>query len=130
MPRSCSRRGQVEPLAALAATVAVALGVGLAGAAAVDALPDGQDRRLAEPALDRGVEKLRAGAVAVPSQIDAVDEAAPDGYHLNATLATETRRWSEGPPAPEDADAADRAVPVKVGPGQVVPGRLHVEVWA
>lgn len=133
MSRS-SARGQVEPLAALAAVAVV--GLALAGYAGVlsTAIPPSGERSLADPALRRALDapELRAGAAVNPYRLAAVHpDVAPDGYRANLTVRTTNRTWTAGPAPPTvaDRDAASRAVPVRTGPATIRSGRLRVVVW-
>lgn len=128
MSRSSARRGQVEPLAALAAVLAV--GVALAGyAGALDAaLPAGSDRDRAEPMLDRAAATLRPDGVARPARLARAADP-PRGYRANLTLTAAGHRWTVGPPVPGSANTVARRLPVRVAPGEVRRGRLRVGVW-
>lgn len=127
---SWSRRGQVEPLAALAAVLAVAVGLTLYVGVLDATLPDlTADRGLAAAAADRFVAEARSfGAIATP--IDEPARAArPTGHELNATLRSDGRAWAAGPERAPAADCVTRWVSVGVAPGRVRPGRLEVCTW-
>ncbi|WP_256298776.1 DUF7285 family protein [Haloarchaeobius salinus] len=129
MSRWSTRRAQVEPTAALVAVFAVAVGLTLY-AGALDSLPVAEDsRRVAEPTLSRVHESLTETGVADPADLNEALAAGPDGYHVAVTLAADGERWRAGPAAPPTAATAARPVSVRVAPGVVVSGRLHVEVW-
>lgn len=127
---SWSGRGQVEPLAALAAVLAVAVGLSLYVGVLDTTLPElTTDRRMAVTAADRLVtEATSFGAIATP--LDEPAEAArPTGHELNATLRSDGRTWTAGSPRPPSADCVTRRVTVGVAPGRVRPGRLEVCTW-
>jgi hypothetical protein len=121
-----SSRGQTSPLVALVAVAAVVAGVSLhAGVLAAET--PATDRDVAEPTLDRVTDHVREGAVAEPARLASAPR--PDGFRTNASLAAAGRRWTVGPVPPGDADAAERAVAVRLAPARVRTGRLRVEVW-
>lgn len=127
MSRS-SDRAQVEPLAALAAVFAV--GVALTTYAGVlDAALPSPDRNLAAPTVERVERAVTEAGVADPGALAEGLRAGPNGYRVNLTLRAAGTRWHAGPDPPSSADAADRAVSVRVAPGRVRPGRLRAEVW-
>lgn len=130
MSRSSARRGQVYPTAALAATFAVVVGLGLYAGALTDATPGREDRALAEPALDRAHAALSPdGTVVLPDRVEDAVTAGPDGYRTNVTVRTATRRWGAGPAPPDSTETASRSVGVRLGPADVRAGTLRVEVW-
>lgn len=131
MSRSSARRAQVYPTAALAATFAVVVGLGLYAGALTDATPGRADRELAKPALDRAHAALSpGGTVVLPDRVEAARRAGPDGYLTNVTVRTAERRWHAGPAPPESTETAARSVGVRLGPADVRAGTLRVEVWA
>jgi hypothetical protein len=120
----------VEPTAALAATAAVVVGLGLYAGALADAMPGRHDRDLAAPALDRAHDALTPrGEVVVPARVGNAREAGPAGFRTNVTVRTARRRFTAGPTPPPNADGAARPVGVRLGPGRIRPGTLRVEVW-
>lgn len=123
-----SARGQVEPTAALVATVVVCLGVGLYAVTLDSSIPS-SDRDLAPPTLERVHTVLVTGGVVSPTRLDRALGAGPPGHDLNVTLRTADRRWTAGPTPPATADAATRRVGLEVTPGRVRSGILRVEVW-
>lgn len=130
MSSSSARRGQTEPLAALAAVFVV--GLALTGYAATRSAvgPPPTQRERARPTLYDVAADLTAGAVAVPGHLAAAATgAAPPGYAVNVTLRAAGRSWHFGEPTPRRADAATRLLPVRLAPGRVRPGRLRVVVW-
>lgn len=128
MSRWSTRRGQTEPLAAIAAVLAVGIGLTAYAGVLSDALPS-PGRNLAEPTLERVHAEVTVGGVSEPSRLPTGLAAGPDGYDVNLTLAVADRTWHAGPPGPPNADTASRIISVRVGPGRVSPGRLRVEVW-
>jgi len=127
--RSSAREAQVEPLAALAAVSVVALALAAYAGAFEASLPGPSERNVAEDAADRVERAVTVGAVARPARLTGATlrHAGPEGYHVNATLATDERTHSAGPAAPASADTAKRRVSVRAD--AVVPGRLEVRVW-
>jgi hypothetical protein len=130
MSRS-SARGQVEPTAALVVLFAVAAAVSTYAVALEDTVQS-TDRTLAEPTLDRVVQRLSVGGVVEPARTRRAHGVKPAGYRLNLTVAAAGRRWSVGPVAPRgpEVDRASASVGVRLAPGRIRPGRVHVEVWS
>lgn len=129
-PGAFPERGQVEPLAALAAVFAVGVGLSLYVGAldgALAALDD--DREMAPTAADALVAEASTFGVVEPPLSTAAEAARPTGYRLNATLSVGEHRWQAGPPRLPDADCVDRRVSARTAPGTVRPGRLEVCVW-
>jgi hypothetical protein len=129
-PKASPERGQVEPLAALAAVFAVGVGLSLYvgtldGALAV--LDD--DREMAPTAADAFVAEASTFGVVDPPLSTAASAASPRGYRLNATLSIGEHRWLAGPSRERDADCVERRVSARTAPGTVHPGRLEVCVW-
>jgi len=127
-----SARGQVEPIAALVCLLAVCAAVSTYATALAGAGYE-TDRDVAEPTLDRVVDRLAAGGVAVPDRMERARRAGPRGYRLNVTVAAAGERWHAGPTPPgrrADTDTAARTIGVRLAPGRVRPGRVRVEVWA
>ena len=124
-------RAQVEPLAALAAVLAVSLGLGIYTGALHAAIPVPEDRQHAPTALDAVADRVGDDTgVLAPESLPAATAVAPDGRRLNATLTADDRRWHLGPPIPAAAsDRASRRVPVRVVPNRTAVGRLRVVVW-
>lgn len=126
---AASRRAQTEPIAALVAVLAIAIGLGLyAGVAADHRIEeDGTD---AEATMQRvSAAVLTDGVFADPSDrsLDPEQFERP-GERVEIELRWNGNRWSIGPRAPPGADAAWRPVTVHVDSRQV-PGRLVVRVW-
>lgn len=125
--RRSSGKAQVEPIAALAAVFAVCVGL-VVYAGAVDGLLGGDDRDVAETVLDRTAREAGPPGVVTVAGLRNAD-LAPPGWSANVTLRTAAERVSLGPAPPAETQQAQRTVPVRLGPGQVRPGRLAVEVW-
>jgi hypothetical protein len=123
-------RAQVEPLAALVAVFAVGAAL-TAYAGVLDATIPSPDRNVAGPTVER-VERAVGDetGVVTPSALTEGLRAGPDGYALNLTLRWAGRTWHAGPTPPPTADAAEVATSIRVGPGQIRPGRLRAEVWS
>jgi hypothetical protein len=129
MRRSSAREAQVEPLAALAAEGVVALALAAYAGAFEASLPGASERNVVKDTADRVERGVTVGGVARPSRLSpkTLQRVGPDGYHVNATLATDGRTYRAGPAAPASAEAAKRRVSVRTD--TVVPGRLEVRVW-
>lgn len=126
-----AERGQVEPLAALAAVFALTVGLGLYTGALHAAVPTPTDDELAPTALD-AIVGTASGPTGVidPERLPAALAAGPDRHRTNATLAAAGRHWAVGPPLPGEAsDRARRRVAVDVGPNRTAVGGLRVVVW-
>ncbi|MES3517782.1 MAG: hypothetical protein PPP58_08980 [Natronomonas sp.] len=124
-----SDRGQVEPLAALAAVFAVGAGLTLYVGALDGHFAADRDRDVAPTVADRMLAESTSGGVVTPPIADAADEARPTGHATNVTVATGGKRWAVGPSPPPDAERAERQVSVRIDTGIVRPGRLEVAVW-
>lgn len=123
-----SDRGQVEPLAALAALFAVCVGITTYAAVLADTGHVG-DRDRAGPALAAVEDAVTVRGVVHPDRLERARDRGPSGMQLNVTVATERRRWTHGPPPGQQADRAVTAVSVRLGPGRLRTGRLRVAVW-
>jgi len=131
MPRSSERKGQVEPLAALAAVAAVGAALALYAGALNGILVGQPDDDPADVALDRVHRVASTASVIEPGRLEAAIAARPKGYHLNATVVADGNRWQAGPVPPSEADVAvaDRLTAVRIAPDRVRPGRFRVVVW-
>lgn len=147
------RRGQASPIAALVATFAVIVGVGLYAGVVADLDRNGDDRT-AETTAET-LQRTAAGGDVVDSEelrAAATDPAVtPAGFESNATLAlggsgdgNRNGGWSVGPTPPDgasgtdrgsekrdgvDVQRADRTVAVRIAPGEIRRGTLRVRVW-
>lgn len=124
-----SARGQVEPLAAIVAVVAVGIGLSVYAGVLDASLPGPRERGVADATLGRVWAQISTGGVADPARLARGPAVAPGGYRTNVTLAAEGRTWRAGPEVPSRADAAERHASVRLAPGRVRPGRLRVAVW-
>lgn len=131
--RRSSGRGQVEPTAALAAVFAVCLGLSLYAGVAGDVVSGGGASSgpdaTARQAADAVADAARTSGSIVPGRLDGALGAGPSGYRANATLRTADRRWTAGPTPPERATSAGLRATARVGPADVDPATLRVEVW-
>lgn len=132
-PEQGPGRGQVEPLAALAAVFAVTIGFGLYAGTLQAAVPEPSATDLSPTVLDAvaGAASHPTGVV-VPARLSDALAAAPDDTSVNATLTAARRRWHAGPPVPVNAtDRAGRRVSVETGTAtsRIALGRLRVVVW-
>lgn len=123
-------RGQVEPLAALAAVFAVCAGLVLYAGAVEDALPGESDRDTVEITTDRAVEATSEAGIVRPARLDRATKANPEGWKLNVTLTSEGKRWQYGPRPPATGTEATRRVSVYHEPGTVRPGQFRVVTWS
>lgn len=129
--RASLRRGQVEPLAALAAVFAVTVALGLYAGALQSASPPVAEPDPAPPALD-AVAGAASDATGVldPGRLAPALGAAPDDRRVNATLTADGRQWRVGPPTPATVSGrAGRRVAVATAPNRTAVGRLRVIVW-
>lgn len=127
---SWSDRAQVEPLAALAAVLAVGVGLSLYVGVLDATLPAlMSSRRMAVVAADRLLAESTAFGSVRPPIEDPVAAARPTGHRLNATLRADGTAWTGGPTRRPSADCVARRVSVQVAPGRVRPGRLEVCTW-
>ena len=122
-------RGQVEPLAALAAVLAVGIALVLYVDALAVASPSPTDPGVANATLDPVHGELSEGPVANPDRFSSALEAGPDGYRVNVTLSAGNQTWTAGPAPPPEAEDASRPTSVRVAPGRIEPGQLRVVVW-
>ena len=127
--RRSSDRAQVEPLAALAAVLAVSAGLVVYAETLAGTAPETDDTATVERALDRVEGHLRRGGVVSPDRLDGAGAVLPDGWRANVSLTVDGQRWRDGPRPPPGASSAVRRVSVRQAPGQIRPGRLRVVLW-
>lgn len=127
--RRWSDRGQVEPLAALAAVLAVVAGLTIYAGTLDDRVPESPDRETASTTLDTVRRALQTAGVVDPDRFDRALATVPDGWRANVSLDASGRQWSRGPVPPETADSATVRVSVRLEPAEIRPGRLRVAVW-
>ncbi|WP_440008819.1 DUF7285 family protein [Halomicrococcus sp. SG-WS-1] len=128
MRRWSPDRGQTEPLVALVAVFAVAVGLATYAGTLSSALPEAE-RNHARDVLPEVEAAATTNGVVDPATLRSALAAGPDGPSLAVTLSTAGERWHAGPEAPPDAETASTTVSVRVAPGAVRPGRLQVAVW-
>lgn len=155
---SDSSRGQTEPLAALIAVSAVAIGIGLYAAFVTGVLPGASAESVEEPTIQRIWSETQEQGVydATEDQLDDVPEAAiprGDSVYVAVTTADDEaqrvlqeqaifdesgevlvdgggiRITPEPDFPPEAASNITRPIPVRIGPGDVTAGTLRVVVW-
>ena len=130
MRRWSPARGQTEPLVALVAVFAVAVGLVTYAGVLSNARPE-PEREHARNVLPRVERAATTNGVVEPAALQQARSAAPDGHHLAVTLSTTDERWRTGPDPPPEAEVTTAAttVSVRLAPGVVRPARLSVEVW-
>lgn len=122
-------RGQVEPLAALAAVFAVAATLSIYAGVLADFPGTESEREIGETVLDNVAEEITTAGVTHASTRLNVSTVAPDGWQANASLQTGQMVRRVGPEPPASAQGASRRVAVRIEPGTVRPGQLQVVVW-
>lgn len=126
--RQSSARGYVEPIAAIAAVFAVAVGLTVyVGGLQESMEPAPQSDAVAESALADVLTTASTMGVVDPAAVS--DAVPPAGWTANVTLSTRDGRLRVGPAPPVEAATATRRVSVRLAPGAVRPGRLTVAVW-
>lgn len=123
------RRAQTEPIAALVAVLAIAIGLGIYAGVAADHRTE-EDGTDAEATMQRvSATVLNDGVFADPGDrsLDPERFARP-GERVRIEIRWEGSRWTIGRRAPPGTDAAWRPVTVQTADRQV-PGRLTVRVW-
>lgn len=121
-------RAQTEPVAAIVTVFAVCLGLLVYTGVLGNAIPR-SERTLAPTALSAVRDETSSNGIVVPTRLAEGLDANPVGYRLNASLSVGERTWHDGPTPPSAADTATATVSVRIAPGDVRPGRLHVAVW-
>jgi len=127
--RHWSGKGQVEPLAALAAVLAVSAGLVVYAGTLDGATPEQPDDETPAAIVDGVQRSLQSAGVASPARLDAATTAVPSGWAANVTLVADGTRWRHGPTPPASADRVTRRVSVRVTPRRIQPGQLRVVVW-
>lgn len=148
--RAGTSRGQTEPLAALAAVLAVGIGLTLYAGVATEQYPGTDDRSVAAVTLDRAWDDIGSDGLfdERTDDLEAASQARPDGYNVylevtsgdiddpetvaelfvdaDGTVRTET------PDPPADAQSASRPIGLQLtdAPGDVRAGTLRVELWS
>lgn len=127
--RHSSGRAQVEPLAVLAAVLAVSAGLTIYTGVLDDTVPKAPESETPAEILDGVQRSLAASGVSSPTRLGEAMTTVPDGWHANVTLTAGGRQWHEGPVPPASAQRERRRVSVKLGPQRIEPGQLRVVVW-
>jgi|AntRauTorcE11898_2_1112593.scaffolds.fasta_scaffold18368_2 hypothetical protein len=127
--RRSSDRGQVEPLAALAAVLAVSAGLVVYADTLDDTVPGQPDDETPTEILDSVHRSLQTTGVSTPARLDTAMVTVPEGWQANVTLTAGGHRWQRGPSPPESADRATRRLSVRLAPKHIEPGQLRVVVW-
>jgi len=127
--RRSSDRGQVEPLAALAAVLAVSAALVVYVGALDDAMPGESDSKTPRTIHDRVQRHVTSAGVVDPDRLAGALETVPDGWTANVTVAGGGMQWHRGPDPPDEAERVRSRVSVAIGPGRVEPGQLRVVVW-
>ena len=127
--RRSSDKGQVEPLAALAAVFAVSLGLTVYAGVLDDVTPGQPDAETSKTVLDSVQRSLESTGVTSPDRLDEAMRAVPDGWHANVTLTAGGEQYQRGPAPPDAADRETRRVSVRLAPQRIDPGQLRVVVW-
>lgn len=121
-------RGQVQPLPALVAVLALTLAL-TAYADVTHSLPTPDEPSPAVPALKRVEAATTTGAILDPAALDSAT-AALDGYRVNVTIRYASHLVTVGPNPPDAATRASAHVAVRsANATSVRPGTLTVEVW-
>lgn len=130
MPHSPRRRAQLEPIAALAAVLAVTTVLGIYAGVFTATTAQPSSAAPIEPTLQRVVHTLSNGGVVDPARLtdSVLAPVVPVQILLNVTLRTDEAQWTIGPTPPPEAARATRPVPVTVE-RTVTIGRIRVVVW-
>jgi hypothetical protein len=122
-------RAQVEPLAALAAVLAVSAGLTIYAGVLDDTVPTAPESETPAAILDGVHRSLTVAGVSSPSRLDEAMATVPDGWHANVTLTAGGQQWQDGPAPPASAQRERRRVSVRLRPQRVEPGQIRVVVW-
>jgi hypothetical protein len=124
------RRGQTEPIAALVALLAIAIGLGLYAGVAADQSPEREGtnaestmQRVEAAILEDGVFSDHGDTSVLPERFERPGES----VRIEITDA-EGLVWSLGQRAPPGAESASRPITVDHGRNRI-PGQLTVWVW-
>jgi len=121
-------RAQTEPIAALVAVLAIAIGLALYAGVAVDRQP-ARDETDAEATMQRVEAGVLEDGVLEWNRSLQFDRFARPGEAVNVTIAVNGSRRRFGPRAPPGADRASRPVTIAFPDGVQRPGQLTVGVW-
>jgi hypothetical protein len=122
-------RGQVEPLAAIAAVLAIAAALALYAGVVTDLFGESESRETPKLILERSVEMATEVGVVEPNRLDRIHEALPDGWNATVTIRGTEYRFREGPAPPAIATETTQRVSVRLEPGRIAPGQFRVAVW-
>lgn len=123
------RRGQTEPIAALVALLAIAIGLGLYAGVAADQSPDG-DRTDAEATMQRVEAAILDDGVYHDESFVYEDRFARPGETIQIRVNwSSTTATLYGPDPPADADVARRPITYSAYPGERSPAVLTIWVW-
>lgn len=130
MTLSSRCRGQVDPLAALAALFVVCIGLSTYAVVLADVGAGNESERdVATPTLAAVHDAVSERGVVLPARLVRALDQRPTGRRLAVVLTTADRRWRVGQSPPRLGDSATRPVSVRLGPGRVSVGHLRVVVW-
>lgn len=122
------RRGQTEPIAAIVAVLAIAIGLALYAGVAADQQPE-SDEPDAEATLERvNEELLDDGVLTFRENVSPVRFERPGERVRFEIVRGGWIHRAHGPRAPPDADAASRPITVQSGTERY-PAVLTVYVW-
>lgn len=152
MSCSSTRRGQTDPLAALAAVFAVGVGLTVYAGVVADAYPGTSERAVEDVVLERTWNDVAADGVydEANDDLSVVADLVPPGYGARVEITavghdgdrTTVGSFSVDPTGdaaleaddpPSDTRTASRSVAVRLEdapPGDVRGGTLRVEVWS
>lgn len=143
-------RGQTEPLAALAAVLAVGIGLTIYAGVVTEQYPGTDDRSVAAVTLERAWDDVGSDGLfdERTDDLEAASQARPDGYNVYLEVTTgdvddpetvtelfvdaDGTVRQETPDPPADAGSASRPIGLQRTdtPGDVNTGTLRVEVWS
>lgn len=129
MSRSWARRGQAEPLAALAAVLVLGIALSLYADALAFVEPAPTPGATADATLQAVRDAVHEDGAAVPARLSTAVQAGPAGHEVNASLVAGGERWAAGPAPPTEGARADARTAVRLDRWTVTPGRLEVVVW-
>lgn len=132
MSHSSARRAQVEPLPALIAVAVVCLAISAYAGVTSNVLPEQSRYVPSEQVLADAIDEATpAGQIVVePSLLDSIS-VAPAGFEMSVTVLAGDNMWRAGATnPPPNAEIASELVPIRIHPGEVVPGRFIVKVWS
>lgn len=120
---SSARRGQVEPLPALVALAAFAIGLSLYGVT-LEGVTLASGPEVSDATMDATYHTLSEGPVVVPARLETRSNDLPEGVAV--TLRADGQTWVRGTPPDDPEQSRRRHVLVRTDSGEV-PGILRVE---